>query len=106
MVENAFNLAVTLPAVLVGFGVGTLTGGAIAKLLVSGGVTRGRVARDAREGTTPPKDMTSRAQAQKQPGSRVVWPQPQRRRKPGHIVRARGWIRMCLQRKLLDGSRR
>ena len=31
MVENAFNLAVTLPpapAVLVGFGVGTLTGGA------------------------------------------------------------------------------
>ena len=28
VVENAFNLAVTLPAVLVGFGVGTLTGGA------------------------------------------------------------------------------
>ena len=28
VVENAFNLAVALPAVLVGFGVGTLTGGA------------------------------------------------------------------------------
>ena len=28
MVENAFNLAVTLPAVWLGFGVGTLTGGA------------------------------------------------------------------------------
>ena len=37
------------------------------KLLVSGGVTRGRVARDVREGTTSQKDMTSRAQAQKQP---------------------------------------
>ena len=28
MVENAFNLAVALPAVWSGFGVGTLTGGA------------------------------------------------------------------------------
>ena len=34
-------------------------------------MTRGRVARDVREGTTSQKDMTSRAQAQKQPESRV-----------------------------------
>ena len=34
------------------------------KLLISGGVTRDRVTRDA-IGATPPKDMTSRAQAQK-----------------------------------------
>ena len=34
------------------------------KLVVSGGVTRGRVARDV-IGVTTPKDMTSQAQAQK-----------------------------------------
>jgi len=38
-----------------------------------------------------------------------VWPQQQqqRRRKPGHSVCVRGWVRMCLlQHELLDGSRR
>ena len=35
--------------------------------VVRGGVTRGREARDVREETTSQKDMTSRAQAQKQP---------------------------------------
>ena len=59
MVENAFNLAVALPAVLVGFGGNTNWR---CKLQVSGGVARGRVARGAM-GAASAKDMTPRAQA-------------------------------------------
>ena len=58
-----FDLAVALPAVLVGFGGRTSWR---CKLLVSGGVTRGRVAHGAM-GSTSPKHMAPRAQAQKQP---------------------------------------
>ena len=68
MAENAFNLSVTLPAVLVGFG--GHTNWRCKLLVVSGGVTRGRVARGVM-GVALPKDMTPRAQAQKQPESRV-----------------------------------
>ena len=41
------------------------------KLVVSGGVTRGRVAHGA-IGVTPPKDMAPQSQAQKQPEPRVT----------------------------------
>ena len=56
---------VTLPAVWLVLAVEhTIKRG---KLAVSGGVTRGRVARGVIGVTTPTKDMTSQAQAQKQP---------------------------------------
>ena len=58
MVENAFNLAVALPAVLVGFG-GHTNWRCKCKLLVSVGVTRGRVARDVMGGVTKGHDVPS-----------------------------------------------
>ena len=58
------------------------------KLVVSGGVTRGRVARDV-IGVTTPKDMTSQAQAQKptRTSGRTTNPNP-KVRKSGAVGKA------------------
>ena len=56
-----FNLLCDPPGCVAGFSGAQIKRG---KLVVSGGVTRGRVARDV-IGVTTPKDMTSQAQAQK-----------------------------------------
>ena len=68
--HSSFQSSCDPPCCLAGFWCGHTSWRC--KELVSGGVTRGRVARGAREWMTSPKDMTPRVQAQKQPGSRVT----------------------------------
>ena len=55
------------------------------KLVVRGGVTRGRVARDV-IGVTTPKDMTSQAQAQKPTQSGTRNREPQQGRRPLSVL--------------------
>ena len=56
------------------------------KLVVRGGVTRGRVARDVIGVTTPKADMTSQAQAQKPTQSGTRNREPQQGRRPLSVL--------------------